>query len=439
MEKPRQIAFEILQRHAEAKDFVEDLLNDRLNRSSLPPNDRGLVHELVCGVVRYQRALDWVIDQRTEGRPQQAIIRTLLRLGLYQLLWLERIPSHAAVHETVQQAKDLGLGPISGFINALLRGVAGSLDDFRQRLRQLELESPDIAFSHPTWLVDRWNQRWGNDATVALLRWNNQPPPVYARLNRIRTDEGRLEEAWKSEGVNFERMNYPWTKDVAVYHLQQHPPLAGLKSFQEGGFYIQDPSTLFAVTALNPQPGETILDMCAAPGGKTTLIADLMQNQGRIIAQDSHRARLEMVKQNCSRLGVSCVQVSTSTGVSHPELSLAFDRILVDAPCSNTGVMRRRVDLRWRVSAQEIHRLQVVQKDLLADAAVQLKPGGLLVYSTCSLETEENDFVAQDFVAHHPEFRCLQTQQLKPFEHQVDGAFIAVFRKRASSSSPDNH
>ena len=214
----------------------------------------------------------------------------------------------------------------------------------------------------------------------------------------------------------------------------QHPSLSSLKSLQEGRFYVQDPSTLLAVQALDVQPGMTILDTCAAPGGKTTFIAQRMQNQGVLIAQDTYRARIELIRQNCERLGVRCVQISTHSGVTHPELSLSFDRILVDAPCSNTGVMRRRVDLRWRVSHLEIQRLQGVQQSLVENASTQLKPGGLLVYSTCSLEVEENQQVTQWFLRHHPEFESVFSQQLTPFEHGVDGAYVTVFRKRAAQS-----
>ncbi len=430
MEKPRQIAFRILQRHAQGTEFVEDVLADELSRSPLPSNDRGLAHELACGVVRCRRTLDWLIDQQTDGRPQQPIVRQLLRLGLYQLLWLDRIPAHAAVHETVELAKHLGLGPVAGFINAFLRKVTRDLPMFRTRLETLEQSDPGIRFSHPDWLCRRWDLRWGREKLVQLLKWNNQAPPLFVRLNSLRMDRGTLEGLWQKEGVRFVHREFHWVPKADVYELTEHPALTSLKSFNDGGFYVQDPSTLMAVSHLDPQPGETVLDLCAAPGGKTVFIAQLMKNQGRIIAQDTHRARMELIKQNCSRLGVTCVQVSGSTTVTHPELSLQFDRVLVDAPCSNTGVMRRRVDLRWRVSLEEINRLQEVQVGLLDDAAAQVKPGGVLVYSTCSLEPEENESVIRKFLALHNEFRTVQDTHLQPFENGVDGAYVAVLRKR---------
>lgn len=432
MEKPRQIALRILQRHAEGSEYAEDLLSAELKKQQLAPNDRALVHELVCGIIRFQRTLDWIIEQKTDGRPQQPIIRTLLHLGLYQLLWLDRIPSHAAVHETVELAKDLKLGPISGFVNAVLRGVARELPQFREKLAELETVLPEVRHSHPAWLCRRWENRYGKEHLLTLLRWNNAPPPVFARHNSLRGDVASLESAWTQEGVRFTRREFPWASklNLNIYELLEHPSLTSLPSFQSGLFYIQDPSTLFAVAELQAQPGETILDLCSAPGGKTTLIAQCMQNQGRIIAQDTHRARMELVRQNCTRLGVNCVRISSTTGITHPELSIAFDRILVDAPCSNSGVMRRRVDLRWRITPEEIQRLQVTQQELMKDAAVQLKSGGTLVYSTCSLEPEENQAVTKWFLSQHPEFRCAKETQLTPFGDGVDGAYIAQFIKR---------
>jgi 16S rRNA (cytosine967-C5)-methyltransferase len=197
--------------------------------------------------------------------------------------------------------------------------------------------------------------------------------------------------------------------------------LTRLESFQLGWFYIQDPSTLLAVRELDPQPGETILDLCAAPGGKTTFIAQLMNNEGRIVAHDNSPDRLKLIGENCTRLGVTCVE---ATSVLDPRPS-TFNRILMDAPCSNTGVLRRRVDLRWRIQPQEIERLRATQLELLSQAAKCLKPGGVLVYSTCSLETEENRDVVKQFLAAQAGFRLERERELIPFAEGVDGAFIA--------------
>ncbi len=439
MEKPRQIAFDVLQRHAEGSEFLEELLTDEFRKQSLSPSDRGLVHELTGGVLRWQRTLDWLIDWRTKGRPQQSVVQILLRLGFYQLLWLDRVPQHAAVHETVDLAKEKGLGSISGFLNAIFRGVIRELPEVRRRLDALAVDRPAVRFSHPSWLADRWETIWGRDRVRVLMEWNNRPPAVFARVNGLKSDATRIEAQWASEGVSFAKRPQAWAPYAEIYELLEHPSISSLKSFQDGLFYIQDPSTLMAVHLLDAQPEQTVLDLCAAPGGKTTFIAQRMQNQGVLIAQDTHRARLEMVRQNCERLGVTIARLSVSSGVTHPELSLSFDRILIDAPCSNTGVMRRRVDLRWRVREEELKRLQEVQQRLLDDAALQIKPGGRLVYSTCSMEPEENQQVTSWFLRHHPEFKSVEARQLTPFEHGVDGAYAVAFvRQAAQESSPTN-
>jgi 16S rRNA (cytosine967-C5)-methyltransferase len=258
-----------------------------------------------------------------------------------------------------------------------------------------------------------------------LLQWDNTAAPMFARLNRLKTDAPGLTSQWQQEGVRFIERQWDWTGGGLVFELQSHPPLAVCQSFQWGWFYVQDPSTLLAVCELDPQPGETILDLCAAPGGKAALIAQRMQNRGRIIAQDNHPQRLDLVQENCSRLGIRCVETSCADAQSNPAPALLFDLILVDAPCSNTGVLRRRVDLRWRVTLMEIERLRVLQGAILAQAALRLKPGGTLVYSTCSLEPEENESVVGNFLSGHPGFKLHAQRQLLPFVEQVDGAYVA--------------
>jgi 16S rRNA (cytosine967-C5)-methyltransferase len=415
-----------------------------------------------------------------------------LQLGLYQIFWLDRIPDHAAVHETVELAKQNGFGPQAGFVNAILRGYLREADETKKLLAELKISNPAIGWSHPEWLVARWQKRFGAEKTAQLLEWNNTPPKTFARVNTLKTDAGKLIEKWRDERLEYDfvrchfisRAVSPLTADGAhgvtrptdfenlVFELKSHPPLNSLASFRDGWFYIQDPSTLLAVHELAPQPGETILDLCAAPGGKTTFIAQQMNNTGKIVACDISEERLKLVQENCARLGVTCVETSL---VPHPgplprgegELSSAgrrsghdsnfekpgiavpspggegqgeggskyiscstlFDRILVDAPCSNTGVMRRRVDLRWRISPEEILRLQQTQLDLFKLAATKLKPGGVLVYSTCSLEPEENSEIVKEFLREHKNFQLESEGELLPFADSVDGAFVARLKK----------
>lgn len=427
-QKPRQFAAQVLRRHAAGADFIENLLDRALADARLAPPDRGLCQELIYGVIRWRGTLDWLIARKTAGRTQKPALQDLLRLGLYQLFWLDRVPDHAAVHETVELAKQSGFGPQAGFINAVLRGFLREADATRQLLAELKTTQPHLGWSHPEWLVARWQKRWGAERTAKLLAWNNTPPKTFARVNALRADPGKLLERWRmEEKVEYDFVRHDWLDENLVFELKAHPPLASLGSFRDGWFYVQDPSTLLAVRELDPQPGESVLDCCAAPGGKTAFIAQLMRNEGRIVAQDVSEDRLKLVQENCARLGVTCVETRST---SHFALHTShFDKVLVDAPCSNTAVMRRRVDLRWRVRPEEIERLRRAQLELLKQAATKVKPGGALVYSTCSLEPEENQEVAKQFLAELEGFMLERERELLPFRDEVDGAYVARLRR----------
>jgi len=425
-EKPREIAARILTAPRARLDFVENRLERALTLASLTSADRRLCQELVYGVARWQATLDWLIARKTEGRTQKAALQALLRLGLYQLFWLDRIPDHAAVDETVTLAKQLGFGPQAGFVNAVLRSYVREKAATRSRLAELKVTQPHLGFSHPAWLVERWTRLWEAESVRRLLEWNNAPPITYARLNTLRTDGQKLIAQWRAEGVEYDFRRWDWTGENLIFELKAHAPLARLATFQQGFFYVQDPSTLLAARELGPQPGEVVLDLCAAPGGKTTFMAQLMENRGRIQAQDNSPERLALLRENCARLGATCVEVESSpSDATFNGRPPAFDRILVDAPCSNTGVLRRRVELRWRLRPEEIDRLRARQLELLRRAAAQLKPGGVLVYSTCSLEPEENSAVVNTFVTEHPAFRLERVRELAPFVDGVDGAYVA--------------
>lgn len=428
-QNPRQIAVEILRQRRPGGGFTEDLLEPALAKTGLSSVDRALCQELVYGIVRWQAALDWLIARRTDGRRQNPVLQNLLRLGLYQIFWLDRIPPHAAVNETVELARRGGFGAQAGFVNAVLRGCLREAGVARKLLEELKTSQPAIGWSHPAWLVTRWQKRWGAERTTQLLKWNNQPPKIYARANTLNIDAGKLLQRWQTEKVEYDSVRRGWLEDNLVFELKSHPSLAELPSFQQGHFYVQDPSTLLAVTELNPQPGETILDFCAAPGGKTMFIAQLMHNEGRIVAQDVSEERLKLVQENCARLGVTCVEFCGRRDDKARSPNSEFDKILVDAPCSNTGVMRRRVDLRWRLRQGEFKRLQEAQLDLLRQAAPRLKPGGVLVHSTCSLEPEENREVVKQFLQANQDFKLEFERELLPFVDDADGAFVARLKK----------
>jgi 16S rRNA (cytosine967-C5)-methyltransferase len=302
-----------------------------------------------------------------------------------------RVPAHAAVHEAVELAKRHASPAEARFVNAVLRQADPAA---------LTKAEPWVRLSHPRWLWKRHGEAW--------CEWNNTPPPVYVRG----------EKPWP--GVLERRSCHPLCQQVIDAEKFFLAP---------GQYYVQDPSTLIAVDVLDPQPGELVLDMCAAPGGKTTYIAQKMQNRGEIIAADSSSVRLRLVAENCRRLGVNIV-ATVACDAGRCLRGRQFDRVLVDAPCSNTGVLRRRVDLRWRIRQEELARLAVVQMNLLAAASDLTNPGGVLVYSTCSLEPEENERVAESFGRAHPAFVLETTRSSIPPRDEMDGAFVARWRKR---------
>jgi 16S rRNA (cytosine967-C5)-methyltransferase len=436
--KPRENAVRVLLQRDRRSASIESLLADEL--SGLAPADRHLCQELVYGVCRQQALLDWLISRKSRQSNPPPALTALLRLGIYQLFWLDRVPDHAVVHETVEMTRSFGVGTQSGYVNAILRAYSRERAETRVLIDRLKSTQPHLGYSHPEWLCARWTQRWGRESTRQLLEWNNTAPSTFARVNQLRTDPGRLLLQWREENVSYDFIRHDWIPENHMFKLQGHPALQQMPSFQQGGFYVQDPSTLLAVFTLDPQPGEAILDLCAAPGGKTTHIAQLTANQSHILACDPDPDRINLLRQNCARLGVTCVAthllpLDPSGELSAPIPGLGksrFNRVLIDAPCSNTGVMRRRVDLRWRIRPEEIQRLSRLQASLLRRGAAALEPGGVLIYSTCSLEPEENEELIRAFLVDHPDFQLEHQRALVPFTDQVDGSYVARLRARGA-------
>jgi 16S rRNA (cytosine967-C5)-methyltransferase len=431
MVNARELALDLLNRWPESQLLADNLLERALGESSLSSPDRAFATELFYGCLRRKMALEFLLAQLA-GRPPRALVVNIVTLGLYQIFYLET-PAHAAVNESVALAKMHAGTAEAGFVNAILRRAGRERDTLRDRLYALRETEPWIYHSHPEWLWKRWATCWGREPAEALCAWNNQPPPLYVRINTLRTPQaGRpmpLEvygTAAKPADVDAEPTDHP-----LCWRVTEASGLFGTKSFVNGEFYVQDPSTLVAVDVLDPQPGDSVLDMCAAPGGKTTYIAQKMGNRGRIIAADSSNSRLALVGENCRRLGVEIVASLACEG-THLDRCLRgeeFDRVLVDAPCSNTGVLRRRADLRWRLDPTEITRLAALQGKLLAAAAKFTRLHGVMVYSTCSLESEENEHVIEKFLATQPDFTLETTRALFPPRDGMDGAFVARFRR----------
>ena len=427
--KPRQIALQSLLRSQQTHRAVEPILSREFRSAPLSPADTGLCRELVSGCVRWRRLLDWLIERATEGREQKPAVREILRLGLYQIFFLSRIPEHAIVDESVRLAKAEKCLGQAGFINAMMRRFLREREQITRDIADLQDARPALAQSHPDWLYEQWEQRWGREKTVHLMEWNNQPAPTCARVNRLLTDPQRLAKRWEDEGVEASPIDCDCAATGDLFRLRKHPPLESLGSFRDGLFYVQDPSTLLSVSLLDPQPGQAVLDLCAAPGGKTCHIAERMKNEGQLSALDNSESRLKLLRENCDRMRVTCATL----GQTDATATSKYDRVLVDVPCSNTGVMRRRLDLRWRLSPGGARRLGDEQLKLLGQAAAHTKPNGQLVYSTCSIEPEENEQLVARFLEAHPGWRLAAERSLHPVEDHTDGAYAARLTRQAKN------
>ncbi len=488
----RQLSFVVLDEYRRTSAFVSQLLDARFAAAQLQtqrqsrgpiqrqpePTDaehllgsstnRRFATELVNGVVRRQATLNALIEPHVK-RPRGNVegeLWTLLQIGAYQLLFMDSVPPHAAVHETVELTKWLRRPKSSGFVNGVLRSIERNVTDELidapaanavpltagqyRKLKQPVFPDPAAdpsgylakAFSMPQWLIDRWQQRFDFNELTRLGFWFNAPARICLRVNNFKTDAVTLSSALSEAGIEF----HPGMQAAAIW-LDSSARITELPGFEPGWFSVQDESAMQAATLLDPQPGETVLDLCAAPGTKTTHMAELMNNQGRIIACDVHTERLGLVDANCQRLGITIVEThplrSESPGSQSPNSqspesdsteppSGPFDAILVDVPCSNTGVLAKRPEARWRISSKDLEELPTLQIQLLTKAVERLAANGRVVYSTCSIEPEENAAVVQAILSQNPHLELVRETHHVPGQPS-DGGYQALLRRIESS------
>jgi 16S rRNA (cytosine967-C5)-methyltransferase len=409
----RQTALAALRLWRKEKRFADSIISGFLANADLTPSDRAFALELFYGVLRNLTLLDFWVDCLRASHIETNV-RDILRLGLYQVFLL-KTPAHAAVHETVAIAPQKQ----RSIINAVLRAATRQASEL---LAQADAQPLFVRTSHPRFLIERWQQHFGAGHTEELCKWNNRPAPVYGRINRIKTEPETL----------LRPDSRPLPGNAGFVEFSSLPTAA----LDSGHYYIQDPSTTIACQLLDPKPGERILDACAAPGGKTAYLAQLMENRGVIIACDRDRERLQILKDNVSRLDATIVRAVCHDWTRHhlPQEILAiapFDRILLDAPCTNTGVMRRRIDVRWRLRPEDFSRMSNEQLTIARAVLRLLKPGGTLVYSTCSLEPEENEQVVRRLLAELPALGLEAERDSLPFRDGFDGAYAARLSRSA--------
>ena len=403
----RMLAWKILQ-EIERSSFFADFALDQafFQTPDLKPLDRAMISEMVMGVLRWRGRLDAHLEQALKFRDKKVDPRLLqlLRLGVYQVLFMDRVPESAAVNESVRLAKALFKNEkITGFVNALLRSVIRDKNrDFFPPFAEKPVEHIVQFFSHPPWLAERWVKDFGPEVALRVCAANNQKPPFTVRANTLKIGREALLQRLQEDGIPTQPT--PYSPDGLT--LAKAPDLAEDPLFQEGMYFIQDESSQMIAFLLEPQPGERILDVCAAPGGKTTHLAQLMQNRGEIFALDLLGSKIKLIRENCHRLGITSVQVlegDATQPLPIPE-GIHFHRVLVDAPCTGLGILHRNPEAKWRRRPEDIPRLAKVQAAILDRASSCLNPGGILVYSTCTMTLEENERGVETFLAKRTDF-----------------------------------
>lgn len=429
-----------------------DVSLDRALRKSkfLTPLDRAFITELVYGSLRWRGRIDWIINQfsRIPTNRLDSRILNIIRLGVYQLLFLTKVPPFAAVNESVKLAELCGHRGKVGFVNANLRAIERGQDriEYPDIERDPELHI-SVVYSHPLWMVKRWLKSFGLRGTIDLCKSNNEAPPLTIRTNALKVSR---EELFKELKKNVKEISLTPCSPEGI-EMRGASDITVLSPFERGWFQIQDEASQLISHVLAPKPGQRVLDTCAAPGGKTTHLAQLMENKGEIFALDINASRLTLLEENCKRLGITNVKVFNQDASLPLGFTEKFHRILVDAPCSSMGVLRRNPDSKWKKREEDVVSLKRLQLNILNNLADYLKEDGILVYSTCTITPEENEEVIDDFLVGHPEFaldsisdvlpagcsRLVNNRggfQSYPHLHNMDGFFAARLRKSGIKS-----
>lgn len=442
---PRTLAWQILRRVEEGA-YADALLGHTPGSTQLSPRDRALLTRLVYGTLAWQGYLDHIIGafSRRPAAQLDAPVRTLLRLALLQICVLTKIPPFAAVNTAVELAKGARGGAATGLVNAVLRRAVAAWRDVALPSRHDDpLGYLSTRLSHPRWLVERWLARYGVDETEAMLHADNESAPTVLRVNRLRTDAPGLLEQWRTTGLVGEPSPY---SPVGIRVANGGDP-ERLPGYTAGMFSLQGEASQLVALLLAAQPGERVLDVCAAPGGKATHLAELMDNRGEVVAIDVSAPGVRRLQRMTQRLGLSILHPVVADVLTWSPGEGQFDRVLVDAPCSGLGTLRQHPEIKWRRTPQDIASLAAVQRQLLLRSSGWVRPGGVLVYATCTISAQENEEVVGAFVRERSSFviddprACLPTTatglidghgylRTFPHRHGLDGFFAVRLKAR---------
>ncbi|MFZ5597432.1 MAG: 16S rRNA (cytosine(967)-C(5))-methyltransferase RsmB [Bacillota bacterium] len=442
----RDLALMVLKEVDSGDAYANLALSRILEEHSPAALDRAFATELVYGTLRTLNTLDWIIQQniRTLLEKQAPWVRNILRLGVYQIMYLDRVPAPAAVNEAANQARRFAHPGAVKFVNGVLRNILRG----REHISFPPIDKDPVGhitlkYSHPSWLVERWVREMGAEETIRLCEANNRPAPGTVRTNTLKISREELIEVLAREGVRAEKTRYA-PEGIFLGGVGR---LRGFPPFEQGLFQVQDESSMLVAHALSPEPGRLVLDAAAAPGGKATHLAQLTGDSGTILALDVHPHKLKLISENCARLGIKSVRPVEADAVNMPpDLYGAVDYVLLDAPCTGTGVIRRKPDSRWRKTPEGIAEITSLQRKMIMSVARCVRPGGVFVYSTCSVLREENidqvEFLLKSGLNFHLEsLNGLLSRelagggelargfiQLFPHINGTDGFFMARFR-----------
>jgi 16S rRNA (cytosine967-C5)-methyltransferase len=437
----RGVAVKVLNRVERTDSYLDKLLDSEMKNSELNGLDKALLFEIVHGVVRWMGRLDWILNGFYKGQFSKAIpnLKNGLRVALYQIMFLDKIPDHAAVNEAVEFVKKLQGQKPADLTNAILRNIIRSKNALRYPDPEEDLPGYIAAYySHPSWMVKRYLARFGREETEKLLEVNNERPQLTLKVNTIKTNPDDFRKLLFSVGLK----HYSGKFLPEFIRLHSLSNITQWQYFNEGYFDIQDESAGLACRLLSVEPGMRVLDLFAAPGGKSSYLAALMENKGEIITLDKYESRIKILQKNITRQGFENVKIVEADALQFED-SEGFDRILADVPCSGTGTLSKKPDIKWKKDLLDIRKSAALQLVFIEKAASLLRHGGVLVYSTCSIEPEENFEVVKAFLNKHPEFKlqpaekevpdivkdengCIQTL---PHKHGTDGAFAAKLIK----------
>lgn len=445
----RALAVKILVRCERTDAYLDKIIDFEIRNNDLNDLDKALLNEIAHGVIRWLRRLDWFLNGFYRGQYEKCLsdVKNAMRVALYQILFLNKIPYAAAVNEAVELIKKLRGDKHAGVVNGLLRTIIRTLDSLVWPTREIdEVNYLGIIQSHPNWMVRRWVARFGFDDAEKLCEANNRRPKLSLRVNRNKISVEELEKHLEEKGIQFKRGNYL----NYFLHIKMMSRIFDDEYFKKGYFSVQDESAGLMSHLLDPKENELILDVCAAPGGKSSHISELMNGNGKVISIDKYLSKVEIMKKNFDRMSMSNV-LAFHEDIQEPKTELLrekligkVDKVLVDAPCSGLGVITKKPDIKWKRESGDIIKLQKIQIEILEKASEYVRSGGVLVYSTCTTEKEENEDVVNMFLEKHSEFSVDRADafvskdvvnqngfiELLPHIHNIDGAFGARLLKK---------